>query len=82
MAKQPLNELSQSLADRAQVIVDDGYKSIDIMKSAFADFKSLGSMAGVMAVMTTGKLTPQQVEVSKRIVAKVLAVLDKQESPH
>jgi hypothetical protein len=79
MSKQTLSDLSQSLAERAQVIVDDGYKPLDIMKSAFSDFKALGSMAGVMSVMSTDRLTPQQVEISKRIVAKVLAVLDKQE---
>lgn len=75
MPKQTMNDLAQTLSDRAIVIVDDGHSVLDIMKSAFADFKSLGSMAGVMSVMSTGKLNQSQIEVSKRIVAKVLAVI-------
>lgn len=75
MQKQSMNELAQSLADRSSVIVDEGHSVLDIMKSAFSDFKSLGSMAGVMSVMATGKLNQGQIEVSKRIVAKVLAVI-------
>ncbi|MGL4517993.1 MAG: hypothetical protein ACRCUH_15040 [Shewanella sp.] len=75
MPKQTMNDLAQALSDRATVIVDDGHSVLDIMKSAFEDFKSLGSMAGVMSVMSTGKLNQSQIEVSKRIVAKVLAVI-------
>lgn len=75
MPKQTMNEIAQSLADRATIIVDDGHSILDIMKSAFADFKSLGSMAGVMSVMSTGRLNQNQIDISKRIVAKVLAVI-------
>lgn len=75
MPKQTMNDLSKSLADRATIIVDEGHSVLEIMKSAFADFKSLGSMAGVVSVMSSGKLSQHQIEVSKRIAAKVLAVI-------
>lgn len=79
MPKQTMSELSQSLADRADIIIAEGHSPLDIMKSAFADFRALGSMSGVMSVMSTGKLTQNQIDISKRIVAKVLAVINKQE---
>lgn len=53
---------------------------MDIMKSAFADFKSLGSMSGLMSIMNTGTLNAQQLELARRIAVKVIAVLGIKES--
>lgn len=75
-----MNELAQTLGERAEVLLKEGHSTLDIMKSAFADFTALGSMTGVMTVMTTGKLSPQQLELAKRIVVKTLAVIDRQEN--
>lgn len=73
--------LTNSLANRAQAILDDpnNYSQKAIMSSAFGDFTALGSMSGVMAVMSTGKLTGQQIELAKRIAAKVIAVVSQYE---
>lgn len=75
------SKLAQELAERADVVIAEGHSIIEIMKSAFADFKSLGSMAGVMSVMTTGRLSTQQIETAKRIIVKTLAVIEKQQPP-
>lgn len=71
----PVKKIADDLAVRAQEVINERHQPIDIMKSAFADFKNLGSIAGVMSVMSTGKLTPHQQMVAERIAVKVLAVL-------
>lgn len=40
-----------------------------------SDFNGLGSMSGMLSVMTTGKLNAHQTELAKRIAVKVIAVL-------
>lgn len=70
-----IDKLVAELAQRAHVIVDEGHSRSDIMKSAMQDFKSLGSMSGMLSFMTTGKLNPNQIELAKRIAVKVIAVL-------
>lgn len=44
------------------------------------DNESMGSLTGIMSVMSSGKLTQQQVDIAQRIAVKVLAVLGIQES--
>ncbi|QXV77136.1 hypothetical protein bas19_0023 [Escherichia phage ChristophMerian] len=40
----------------------------------------MGSLSCIMSVMSSGKLTQQQVDIAQRIAVKVLAVLGIQES--
>ena len=40
-----------------------------------SDFNGLGSMSGMLSIMTTGKLNAHQTELAKRIAVKVIAVL-------
>ncbi|AKJ74024.1 hypothetical protein SP36_52 [Salmonella phage 36] len=68
------------LSERAQAIVNDGHQQMDIMKSAFTDFKALGSMSGLLSIMNTGTLNAQQLELASRIAVKVIAVLGIKES--
>lgn len=68
------------LSERAQAIVNDGHQQMDIMKSAFTDFKALGSMSGLLSIMNTGTLNAQQIELASRIAVKVIAVLGIKES--
>lgn len=68
------------LSERAQEIVNDGHQQMDIMKSAFTDFKALGSMSGLLSIMNTGTLNAQQLELASRIAVKVIAVLGIKES--
>ena len=68
------------LSERAQAIVNDGHQQMDIMKSAFTDFKALGSMSGLLSIMNTGTLNEQQLELARRIAVKVIAVLGIKES--
>lgn len=75
-----VDKVVESLGLRAHVIVDEGHSQEAIMKSAFNDFKALGSMSGIMAVMTTGKLSQQQLDLAQRIAVKVIAVLGLKES--
>lgn len=75
-----VDKVVQQLALRAHVVVDEGHSELDILKSAFNDFKSMGSLNGIMSVMSTGKLNAQQTELANRIAVKVLAVLGTQEA--
>lgn len=75
-----IDKVVKQLAIRAHVVVDEGHSELDILKSAFNDFKSMGSLSGIMSVMSSGKLTQQQVDIAQRIAVKVLAVLGIQES--
>lgn len=75
-----IDKVVQQLAIRAHVVVDEGHSELDILKSTFNDFKSMGSLTGIMSVMSSGKLTQQQVDIAQRIAVKVLAVLGIQES--
>nr|DAF78060.1 MAG TPA: hypothetical protein [Caudoviricetes sp.] len=75
-----IDKVVKQLAIRAHVVVDEGHSELDILKSAFNDFKSMGSLTGIMSVMSSGKLTQQQVDIAQRIAVKVLAVLGIQES--
>lgn len=70
-----IDKLVAELAQRAHAIIEEGYSRSDIMKSAMQDFKSLGSMSGMLSFMTTGKLNSNQVELAKRIAVRVIAVL-------
>ena len=55
--------------------MNDGHQQMDIMKSAFTDFKALGYMSGLLYIMNTGTLNAQQLELASRIAVKVIAVL-------
>lgn len=63
------------LSERAQGILNEGHGQTEIMKSAFSDFKALGSLSGLMSIANTGTLNANQVELAKRIAVKVIAVL-------
>ncbi|QIN92517.1 hypothetical protein [Phage NBSal001] len=63
------------LSERAKAILNDGHEQSEIMKSAFSDFKALGSLSGLMSIANTGTLNANQIELAKRIVVKVIAVL-------
>lgn len=75
-----VEKVVEDLSERAQAIVNDGHQQMDIMKSAFADFKALGSMSGLLSIMNTGTLNAQQLELASRIAVKVIAVLGIKES--
>lgn len=75
-----VDKVTEGLALRAHVILDEGHTQEAIMKSAFADFKALGSVSGIMAVVSTGKLTQQQLDIAQRIAVKVIAVLGMKEA--
>lgn len=75
------SKLMSELTERANVVLDEGYSTVDIMRSAFADFTALGSMSGVLSVLSSGKLTGHQIELAKRIIVKTLAVIEKQQPP-
>ncbi|UXM05278.1 hypothetical protein [Salmonella phage F115] len=63
------------LSERAKAILNDGHEQSEIMKSAFSDFKAFGSLSGLMSIANTGTLNANQIELAKRIVVKVIAVL-------
>lgn len=75
-----IDKVVEELSLRAHVIADEGHEQLAIMKSAFTDFKSLGNLSGLMSVMSTGKLTTQQIALANRIAVKVIAVLGMIES--
>ncbi|EKL2214078.1 hypothetical protein PQ125_002612 [Salmonella enterica] len=68
------------LSERAKAILNDGHEQSEIMKSAFSDFKALGSLSGLMSIANTGTLNANQIELAKRIAVKVIAVLGIKES--
>lgn len=70
-----IDKIVEELSIRAHVIADEGHDQLTIMKSAFSDFKSLGNLSGLMTVVSTGKLTAQQIKLAQRIAVKVIAVL-------
>lgn len=70
-----IDKVVEGLSIRAHVIADEGHDQLTIMKSAFSDFKSLGNLSGLMTVVSTGKLTQQQIGLAQRIAVKVIAVL-------
>lgn len=75
-----IDKVAERLSIRAHVIVDEGHDQLTILKSALNDFKALGSMSGIMSVMSSGTLNPQQLEIAQRIAVKVLAVLGMKEA--
>lgn len=75
-----VDKVTEALAIRAHVILDEGHSQEAIMKSAFADFKALGSVSGIMSVVSTGKLSQQQIDIAQRIAVKVIAVLGMREA--
>lgn len=70
-----IDKVVSDLSERASAILKDGHSQQDIMKSAFSDFKSLGSFSGLMSIMNTGRLNAQQLELARRIAVKIIAVL-------
>lgn len=70
-----IDKVVEELSIRAHVIADEGHDQLTIMKSAFSDFKSLVNLSGLMTVVSTGKLTSQQIKLAQRIAVKVIAVL-------
>ena len=68
------------LSERARKIADDGYSKADILKSAMADLKALGGVAGMLGIMATGDLSEKQRELAERLVVKVIAFLGITES--
>lgn len=75
-----IDQVVKDLSERAHKIADKGHSPISIMKSAMSDFNGLGSMSGMLSIMTTGKLNAHQTELAKRIAVKVIAVLGMAES--
>lgn len=75
-----IDQLVKDLLERAHTIADEGHSPISIMKSAMSDFNWLGSMSGMLSIMTTGKLNAHKTELAKRIAVKVIAVLGMAES--
>lgn len=75
-----IDRVVKDLSERAHTIADEGHSPISIMKSAMSDFNGLGSMSGMLSIMTTGKLNAHQTELAKRIAVKVIAVLGMAES--
>ena len=75
-----IDQVVKDLSERAHAISDEGHSPISIMKSAMSDFNGLGSMSGMLSIMTTGKLNAHQTELAKRIAVKVIAVLGMAES--
>lgn len=75
-----IDQVVKDLSERAHTIADEGHSPISIMKSAMSDFNGLGSMSGMLSIMTTGKLNAHQTELAKRIAVKVIAVIGMAES--
>lgn len=75
MKNDSLKKVVDNLSERAETIISEGHKQTDIMQSAFADFKSLGSISGLMSIMNSGTLNGQQVELAQRLAVKVIAIL-------
>lgn len=75
-----VDQVVADLSERAHTIVEEGHDQTSIMKSAFSDFKALGSLSGLMSIANTGTLNANQVELAKRIAVKVIAVLGIKES--
>lgn len=75
-----IDQVVKDLSERAHKIADEGHSPISIMKSAMSDFNGLGSMSGMLSIMTTGKLNAHQTELAKRIAVKVISVLGMAES--
>lgn len=75
-----IDQVVKDLSERVHKIADEGHSPISIMKSAMSDFNGLGSMSGMLSIMTTGKLNDHQTELAKRIAVKVIAVLGMAES--
>lgn len=75
MKNDSLKKIVDNLSERAETIILEGHKQTDIMQSAFADFKSLGSISGLMSIMNSGTLNGQQVELAQRLAVKVIAIL-------
>lgn len=72
--------VADNLAERAQAILEEGYPQTAIIQSAMADFKALGSLSGIMAVASTGKLNTAQMERLQRIAVKALAIMGMHEA--
>lgn len=70
-----IDQVIGDISKRANAIVEEGHSQIDIMKSALSDFKALGNINGMLAVMNSGTLNKNQVELARRIAVKAVAVL-------
>lgn len=70
-----VDQVVENLSERAHGIVNANHTQIEIMKSALTDFKSLGNLSGMMAIMSSGTLNKNQLELAQRIAVKVIAVL-------
>lgn len=75
-----IRRILHAVTERDKAILNDGHEQSEIMKSAFSDFKALGSLSGLMSIANTGTLNPNQIELAKRIAVKVIAVLGIKES--
>lgn len=73
--KETLDQLKDDLAVRAQALIDAGHTPYAIMKDAFAEVKRLGSMAGAISIINSGKLNASQLEAAERIAVKIMAVI-------
>ncbi|UPT52984.1 hypothetical protein [Hafnia phage yong3] len=70
-----VDKVVENLSLRAHIIVEEGHSQMDILKSAFADFKAMGNVMGLMAIASTGKLTDAQIERAEKIAVKVISLL-------
>lgn len=75
MKNDSLKKVVDNLSERAETIISEVHKQTDIMQPAFADFKSLGSISGLMSIINSGTLNGQQVELAQRLAVKVIAIL-------
>lgn len=73
-----LSKVVDEISASAQEYLDEKHSSMNLLKAAMNDFKSVGGMGGAIQFMTTGKLSPVQVTKAKMMIAKVLAVVSKQ----
>lgn len=66
-------DVADSLRDRAVSIVKEGHTPQQIMQSAMADLKGMGSLTGLMGIMQTGQFSPQQMVLAERLAVKIIA---------
>lgn len=70
-----IDRVSANLSERAHAIAEGGHSQLEIMKSAMADLKSLGSLSGMLAIMSSGTLSEPQLFAAQRLAVKMIAVM-------
>lgn len=75
--KDKLQGISDDITARARVLVDKDYSITHLMNDIYIDFKGLGNVQNLLQFVSTGKLTPAQLQKIEKIAVKVLAVVTK-----